>query len=57
MCSLLGDDVSDWRITFVDTGMQSTIGERLKAVEQYLDDDETSSQRTATGSRTLRSTR
>ena len=29
-----------WRITFVDTGMQSTIGERLKAVEQYLNDDE-----------------
>ena len=29
-----------WRITFADTGMQSTIGERLKAVEPYLGDDE-----------------
>ena len=37
---LLDRDVGDWRITFVDTGMQSTIGERLKAVEQYLNDDE-----------------
>ena len=37
---LLERDVGDWRITFVDTGMQSTIGERLKAVEPYLVDDE-----------------
>ena len=28
---LLGSDISDWRITFVDTGVQSTIGERLGA--------------------------
>ena len=27
----LNRDVGHWRITFVDTGMQSTIGERLKA--------------------------
>ena len=37
---LLGDDDADWRITFAATGMQSTIGGRLKAVEQYLDGDE-----------------
>jgi glucose-1-phosphate cytidylyltransferase len=37
---LLQRDVGRWRITFVDTGMQSTIGERLKAVECYLNDDE-----------------
>ena len=37
---LLNRDVGDWRITFVDTGMQATIGERLKAVEGYLGDDE-----------------
>jgi glucose-1-phosphate cytidylyltransferase len=37
---LLGSDISDWRITFADTGMQSTIGERLRAVEPYLGDDE-----------------
>jgi glucose-1-phosphate cytidylyltransferase len=35
---LLGTDISNWRITFVDTGLQSTIGERLKAVESRLDD-------------------
>ena len=32
-------DMEDWRITFVDTGMQAAIGQRLKAVEPYLDDD------------------
>jgi glucose-1-phosphate cytidylyltransferase len=37
---LLERDIGDWRITFVDTGMQSTIGERLKAVEAYLNDDD-----------------
>ncbi len=37
---LLQRDVGGWRITFVDTGMQSTIGERLKAVEGYLNDDD-----------------
>ena len=37
---LLQRDVGRWRITFVDTGMQSTIGERLKAVEAYLNDDD-----------------
>ena len=33
-------DVGGWRITFVDTGMQSTIGERLKAVGAYLNADD-----------------
>jgi glucose-1-phosphate cytidylyltransferase len=37
---LLDSDIDDWRITFVDTGMTSCIGERLKAVEPYLKDDE-----------------
>ena len=37
---LLERDVGRWRITFVDTGMQATIGERLKAVERYLNDDD-----------------
>ena len=36
---VLGSDISDWTIAFVDTGVQSTIGERLKAVERYLEDD------------------
>jgi glucose-1-phosphate cytidylyltransferase len=33
---LLRSDITDWRITFVDTGVTATIGERLKAVEPYL---------------------
>jgi len=37
---LLSRDLEEWRITFVDTGLNSTIGERLKAVGSYLGDDE-----------------
>jgi glucose-1-phosphate cytidylyltransferase len=33
-------DISDWRITFVDTGMHSNIGQRLLRVRKYLKDDE-----------------
>jgi len=33
-------DISDWRITCVDTGINSNIGQRLKAVEKYLDGEE-----------------
>jgi glucose-1-phosphate cytidylyltransferase len=33
---LLSSDIEDWRITFVDTGLNSNIGERLKAVEKHL---------------------
>ena len=29
-------DIDDWTITFVDTGVSASIGERLKAVEPYL---------------------
>ena len=36
---LLSRDLDEWRITFVDTGINSTIGERLKAVESHIDDD------------------
>ena len=38
---LYNSDISDWTISFVDTGLQSNIGQRLKAVEPYLDGDET----------------
>ena len=38
---LLSRDLDEWRITFVDTGLNATIGERLKAVAPYLGDDET----------------
>ena len=37
---LLGADISDWRITFLDTGVQATIGERLQAAAPHLGDDE-----------------
>jgi glucose-1-phosphate cytidylyltransferase len=37
---LLSRDLDEWRITFVDTGINSTIGERLKAVEGHIGDDE-----------------
>lgn len=36
---LLGSDISDWSITFVDTGLESPIGERLRRVRHYLGDD------------------
>ncbi len=37
---LLESEADDWRITFVDTGRNTSIGGRLKAVEPYLGDDE-----------------
>jgi glucose-1-phosphate cytidylyltransferase len=37
---LLNSDIDDWTITFVDTGLQASIGERLKAVEPYVEGDE-----------------
>ena len=33
---LLSTDIRDWRITFVDTGLASNIGQRLKAVQHHL---------------------
>jgi glucose-1-phosphate cytidylyltransferase len=37
---LLGSDIQDWNITFVDTGLTSNIGMRLKAVEKHLQGEE-----------------
>jgi glucose-1-phosphate cytidylyltransferase len=37
---LISSDIHDWSITFADTGLQSTIGQRLRLVEPYLGDDE-----------------
>ena len=34
-------DITDWKITFVDTGLRANIGQRLKAVEKYLEGEET----------------
>jgi glucose-1-phosphate cytidylyltransferase len=38
---LLSRDLDQWRITFVDTGLNSTISDRLKAVESYIGEDDT----------------
>jgi glucose-1-phosphate cytidylyltransferase len=37
---LLNSDIDDWRITFVDTGLNSNIGMRLKAVEKHVQNEE-----------------
>jgi glucose-1-phosphate cytidylyltransferase len=37
---LLNSDIQDWNITFVDTGMNANIGQRLRAVEQHLRGEE-----------------
>jgi glucose-1-phosphate cytidylyltransferase len=36
---LFNSDISDWRITFVDTGLHSPIGERLRRVRRFVQDD------------------
>ncbi|RLV48620.1 glucose-1-phosphate cytidylyltransferase [Nocardioides mangrovicus] len=33
---LLGSDIADWTITFVDTGLETAIGERLRRVCEHL---------------------
>ncbi len=37
---LLSKDIDDWHMTFVDTGLQSNVGMRLKAVEKFVQDEE-----------------
>lgn len=37
--SLYNSDIGDWKISFIDTGLQANIGQRLKAVEKYLEGD------------------
>jgi glucose-1-phosphate cytidylyltransferase len=34
-------DIDDWRITFVETGANANLGQRLQAVEPYLNGEET----------------
>ena len=34
---LFSTDISDWRITFVDTGLHSAIGERLRLVRRFVE--------------------
>jgi glucose-1-phosphate cytidylyltransferase len=37
---LANSDIDDWKIHFVDTGLTANIGQRLKAVEKYLEGEE-----------------
>jgi glucose-1-phosphate cytidylyltransferase len=37
---LLGSDTEDWRIAFVDTGLNATIAQRLLAVRRHVADEE-----------------
>jgi len=37
---LLASDIQNWKITFVETGLHSNIGQRLKAVERLIGDDQ-----------------
>jgi len=38
--ALANSDIHDWNITFAETGLQSNIGQRLRAVQKYIGDDE-----------------
>ena len=38
---LLSSDIHDWRITFVDTGINANIGERLMQVRPFLEGEKT----------------
>jgi glucose-1-phosphate cytidylyltransferase len=37
---LLTSDIEDWRITFVETGLASNIGQRLMRVKKYVENEE-----------------
>jgi glucose-1-phosphate cytidylyltransferase len=37
---LMASDIHDWKITFVETGANSNIGQRLKAVERHVGNEE-----------------
>src|SRR5262245_44190047 len=37
---LLSTDIQDWSISFVNTGLKTTIGERLKAVQEHIGSDD-----------------
>jgi len=37
---LNNSDILDWKITFVDTGLNANIGQRLRAVQSYLQDQD-----------------
>jgi glucose-1-phosphate cytidylyltransferase len=37
---LASSDIQDWKITFVDTGLHSNLGQRLKAVQAHLEGED-----------------
>jgi len=37
---IYNNDIDDWTISFVETGLHANIGQRLQAVRKYLGDDE-----------------
>lgn len=37
---LENNDIADWNITFVDTGLHANIGQRLLAVRRYVEDED-----------------
>ena len=37
---LFNRDIDEWQITFADTGINSNLGERLRAVKKYLEGEE-----------------
>ncbi len=50
---MFNTDIADWRITFVDTGLRSPIGERLRRVRQFVEGDPMFLANYATSSPTL----
>jgi len=38
--TLLNSDIHDWRISFIDTGINASVGQRLKAVQPLLEGEE-----------------
>src|ERR1700690_1434630 len=36
---LFSTDISDWRVTFVDTGLNPPIGDRLPRVRRFVEDE------------------
>jgi hypothetical protein len=51
---MITKDIEDWKITFVDTGLNSNIGQRLAKVRKYVGDDAGSWPTTLTVSPTCR---
>ncbi len=37
---LLNTDIHDWKITFVDTGLHTNVGQRLQRVKKFLENEE-----------------